>query len=163
MQVTQLSKVLQKLWVSEIMNKLSEINNGTQRFIILQNTVFWYVAPCSFVNVNIYQELINSIFSSTLKTETVSSSSMQFKFQMNCPFLQRARARAHTHTHTHTHKNNVSPTWCVTKVMTLNAWLDNWQCCNHTSDTSRDINSYLMISASFNSIALTSVFWQRVV
>ena len=43
----------------------------------------------------------------------------------------------------------------VRKVMTLNAWLDNWQCCSHTSDTSRDIHSYLMISASFNSIALT--------
>ena len=46
-------------------------------------------------------------------------------------------------------------TWCVKKVMTLNAWLDNWQCCSHTSDTSRDLHSYLMISASFNSIALT--------
>jgi len=54
-------------------------------------------------------------------------------------------------------------TWCVTKVMTLNAWLDNWQCCSHTSDTSWDIRSYLMISASFNSIALTRVIWQRVV
>ena len=54
-------------------------------------------------------------------------------------------------------------TWCVRKVMTLNAWLDNWQCCSHTSVTSRDIYSYLMISASFNSIALTRVIWQRVV
>jgi hypothetical protein len=32
--------------------------------------------------------------------------------------------------------------------MTLNAWLDNWQRCTHTSDTSRDIHSYLMISES---------------
>ena len=48
-------------------------------------------------------------------------------------------------------------TWCVRKVMTLNACLDNWQRCSHTSDTSRDIHSYLMISASFNSIALTGV------
>ena len=47
--------------------------------------------------------------------------------------------------------------------MTLNAWLDNWQRCGHTSDTSRDIHSYLMISASFNSIALTRVTLQRVV
>jgi len=39
--------------------------------------------------------------------------------------------------------------------MTLNVWLDNWQHCSHTSDTSRDVHSYLMISASFNSIALT--------
>ena len=39
--------------------------------------------------------------------------------------------------------------------MTLNAWLDKWQRCSHTSDTSRDVHSYLMISASFNSIALT--------
>ena len=46
-------------------------------------------------------------------------------------------------------------TRCVRKVMTLNAWLDNWQSCSHISDTSRDIHSYLMISASFNSIALT--------
>ena len=45
-------------------------------------------------------------------------------------------------------------TRCVRKVMTLNAWLDNWQCCSHTSDTRRDIHSYL-IRASFNSIALT--------
>ena len=37
--------------------------------------------------------------------------------------------------------------------MTLNAWLDNWQSCSHTSDTSRDTHSYLIISASFNSIA----------
>jgi len=44
---------------------------------------------------------------------------------------------------------------CVRKVMTPNAWLDNGQSCNHNSDTSRDIYSYLMISASFNSMALT--------
>jgi len=54
-------------------------------------------------------------------------------------------------------------TRCVRKVMTLNAWLDNWQSCSHTLDTSRDIHSYLMISASFNSIALTRLIWQRVV
>jgi len=47
--------------------------------------------------------------------------------------------------------------------MRLNVWLDNWQNCSHTSDTSRDIHSYLMISASFNSIALTRVILQRVV
>ena len=47
--------------------------------------------------------------------------------------------------------------------MPLNAWLDIWQRCSHTSDTSRDINSYLMISASFNSIAITRVIRQRVV
>ena len=47
--------------------------------------------------------------------------------------------------------------------MTLNAWFDNWQRCSHTSDTSRDIHSYLMIGASFNSIALTRVILQRVV
>jgi len=47
--------------------------------------------------------------------------------------------------------------------MTLNAWLDNWQRCSHTSDTSLDIHSYFMISASFNSRALTRVIWQRVV
>ena len=41
--------------------------------------------------------------------------------------------------------------------MTLNAWLDNWQRCSHTSDTRRDIHSYLMITAGFNSIALTRV------
>ena len=52
---------------------------------------------------------------------------------------------------------------CVRKVMTLNAWLDNWQCCSHTSDTRRDIHSYFMISASFNSIALTHLIGQRVV
>jgi len=46
-------------------------------------------------------------------------------------------------------------TWHVRKVMTLNVWLDNWQRCSHTSDTSQDILSYLMISASFNSLALT--------
>jgi hypothetical protein len=51
----------------------------------------------------------------------------------------------------------------VRKVMTLNAWLDNCQCCSHTSDTSRDIHSYQMISASFNSIALKRLIWQRVV
>ena len=39
--------------------------------------------------------------------------------------------------------------------MTLNAWIDNWERCSHTSDTSRDVHTYLMISASFNSIALT--------
>jgi len=59
-------------------------------------------------------------------------------------------------------RNNGFPThiihtWCVRKVMTLNSWLDNWQRCSHTSDTSQDIRSYLMISASFNSIALTRV------
>ena len=48
-------------------------------------------------------------------------------------------------------------TWCVRKVMTLNAWLDNWQCCSHASDTRRDIHSDLMNSASFNWIALTHV------
>jgi len=32
-------------------------------------------------------------------------------------------------------------TRCVRKVMTLNAWLDNWQSSSHTSDTSRDIQS----------------------
>jgi hypothetical protein len=53
------------------------------------------------------------------------------------------------------HVKNLPNTWYVTKVMTLNAWLDNWQRCSHISDTSRDIYSYLMISASFNSIALT--------
>ena len=53
--------------------------------------------------------------------------------------------------------------WCVRKLMTLNAWLDNWQCCSHNSDTSRYIHSYLMINASFNSIALTRPIWQRVV
>jgi len=47
--------------------------------------------------------------------------------------------------------------WCVKKEMTLNAWLHNWQRCRHNLDTSRDIHSYLMISTSFNSIALTSV------
>ena len=47
--------------------------------------------------------------------------------------------------------------------MTLNAWLDNRQRCSHTSDTSRDIHSYLMISASFNSIALTRLIRQQVV
>jgi len=53
--------------------------------------------------------------------------------------------------------------WCAWKVMTLKAWLDNWQNCSHNSDTSRDIHSYLMISASFNSMALTRVIGQRVV
>ena len=55
------------------------------------------------------------------------------------------------------HQVGIEYTWCVRKVMTLNAWLDNWQSCSHTSDTSRDIHSYLMISASFNWIALTRV------
>jgi len=63
----------------------------------------------------------------------------------------------------HTWSVSLSLTWCVRIVMTLNAWLDNWQGCNDTSDTSRDIHSYLMISASFNSIALTRAIWQRVV
>jgi len=49
------------------------------------------------------------------------------------------------------------PTRCFRNVMTLNACLDNWQNFSHTSDTSRDIHSYLMISASFNWIALTGV------
>jgi hypothetical protein len=83
------------------MNKLSEIYNGTRMVIILKNTIFWCVTPCSFVNVaNIYQELTNSIFSSNLKTETASSSATQFKFQMDWPFSLHARRRAHTHTHT---------------------------------------------------------------
>jgi hypothetical protein len=116
-QVAQLSKVLQKLWVSEIINKLSDINNETRRFIIVKNTVFWCVTPCSFVNVKIYQELTNSIFSSTLKPKTASSSAMQFKFQMDCPFSQHSTAQhtTHTHTHTHTQSNNVSPS-CETPV-----------------------------------------------
>jgi hypothetical protein len=37
--------------------------------------------------------------------------------------------------------------------MTLNAWLDNWQRCSHTSDTSWDIHSYLKISASYENVA----------
>ena len=63
----------------------------------------------------------------------------------------------------HLHICSVRETWrytrCVRKVMTLNEWLDNWQSCSHTSDTSRDIHSYLMIIASFNSIALTRLIW----
>ena len=38
-------------------------------------------------------------------------------------------------------------TWCVRKLMTLNVWLDNWQRCSNTSDTSRDIHCYLIINA----------------
>ena len=68
------------------------------------------------------------------------------------PLTQSPRPEAVLSAGVHTFAPN---TWCVRKVMTLNAWLDNWQCCSHISDTSRDIRSYLMISASFNSIALT--------
>jgi hypothetical protein len=41
------------------------------------------------------------------------------------------------------------------KVMRLNAWFKNWKNCSHISNTSRDLHSYLMFSASFNSIAST--------
>jgi hypothetical protein len=47
--------------------------------------------------------------------------------------------------------------------MRLNAWLENWKNCSHVSDTSRYVHSYLMFSASFNSIASTCMTWQRVV
>ena len=39
--------------------------------------------------------------------------------------------------------------------MALNAWLDNWQSCSHTSGTNQDIHSNLLISANFNSMTLT--------
>jgi hypothetical protein len=45
--------------------------------------------------------------------------------------------------------------------MRLNPRLENWQNCSNVSDTSRDLHSYLMFTASFNSIASTRLTEKR--